>query len=124
MLVTLAYPVDGLGQPDDTVEVDDSVGRDLLRYGKARLPDPGTRTVAELRAYAADRGIDLRGATRRADIEAVIEAAEAPPLTPTTVVAPTVADVRVYAAEHGLSTTEAKKQMTRPADPGHDSEEP
>ncbi len=39
MKVTLAYPHDGR-RPDDTVDVDEQVGRRLIHDGKARPPDP------------------------------------------------------------------------------------
>lgn len=38
MRVTLAYPFDG-HEPDETIEVDDSVGRTLIRDGFARAPE-------------------------------------------------------------------------------------
>ena len=89
MLITLAYP-HFLGMPDETVEVDDEVGRALVRDGVARLPCPDVldgMTVPELRAYATDHGIDLGDATRKADIAAAIrdaEKASIPPQSPIT----------------------------------------
>ena len=50
MRVQLAYPFDGHA-PDDTVEVDDSVGRQLLKDGRARRPDSlGAATIDEIKA--------------------------------------------------------------------------
>lgn len=36
MKVTLAYPIEDLGAPDQTVEVDERRGRSLIRDGLAR----------------------------------------------------------------------------------------
>lgn len=93
MRVTLAYPHEGHA-PDETIDVPVEQGRQLLYDGLARLPDQlddatisamvpanDTRTVAELRQYAAERGIDLGGATRRAEMAAVIAAAQAAQIT-------------------------------------------
>lgn len=38
MHVTLAYPFEG-HDPDETIEVDDPVGQDLIRDGRARPAD-------------------------------------------------------------------------------------
>lgn len=38
MLITLAYPFEGHA-PDETVEVADEVGRQMIYDGAARLPD-------------------------------------------------------------------------------------
>lgn len=47
MRVTLAYPVEGLGGPNDVVEVDDERGRVLIQDGKARGAGngPGPKTT-------------------------------------------------------------------------------
>ena len=75
MLVQLAHPRDG-HEPDEVIEVDDAVGRDLVRDGLARRPDIEGRTVDQLRAMAAERHVDLGCATRKADIEAALRDAE------------------------------------------------
>lgn len=78
MLVTLAYPYQG-HQPDETVDLPPNEARRLLRDGYARPAGTGElqgRTVAELRSYAAEHGIDLAGTNRKADIVAAIDAAE------------------------------------------------
>lgn len=89
MLVTLAYPHEG-HQPDETIEVDDATGRQLVRDGQARLPEPSVlddMRADDLRAYAAEHRIDLAGATKKADMAAAIRAAEhasIPPQSPIT----------------------------------------
>lgn len=47
MRITLAYPVEGIGGPDETVEVDETTGRRLLGDGFARpaSPDADEETV-------------------------------------------------------------------------------
>ena len=93
MLITLAYPHPELGEPDETVKVDAATGRQLVHDGLARLADDDALdglTVPELQAYAEDHGIDLAGATKKADIAAAIRSAEKalippqPPITPVT----------------------------------------
>lgn len=49
MQVTLAYEFDGF-PPDETVEVDDLVGRELLRTGRARPADLTDATIDEVKA--------------------------------------------------------------------------
>lgn len=89
MLIVLAYPYDGHA-PDETIDVADQVGRQMVHDGAARLPDPDTvehMTVVELRAYAAEHDIDLGGATKKADVAEAIRAAEEaaiPPQSPIT----------------------------------------
>lgn len=39
MKITLAMPFEG-HQPDETITVDEPTGRDLIRCGWARTPDP------------------------------------------------------------------------------------
>lgn len=88
MFVTLAYPHPELGEPDETVEVDDATGRQLVHDGLARLADDQVLdglTVPELQTYAEDHSIDLAAATKKADIVAAIRAAEKasiPPISP------------------------------------------
>lgn len=89
MKITLAYPRDG-HDPDETIEVEDHVGRQLVQDGVARLPDPATfdaMKADELKAYAGEHGIDLGEATKKADIVQTIRAAEKaaiPPQSPIT----------------------------------------
>jgi hypothetical protein len=66
MLITLAWPQEGLGGAGDTVDVDDATGVRLLGDGLARYPDPPTASMdpaeipaAELDTAAAAEGIDL-----------------------------------------------------------------
>ena len=87
MKITLAVPYDGHA-PNDTIDVDDTDGRRLLRDGWARLPDRDEQTVSELRDYAKKQGIDIAGLSRKADIAAAIEAAETTSVSPTTTVTP------------------------------------
>lgn len=86
MRVTLAYPYQGR-KADTTITVDDHVGRNLIRAGRARpaTGPAGDASVAELRAYADKAGIDLGGAKKKTDILAAIEAAEQTRVTTTTV---------------------------------------
>lgn len=72
MKIILAYPYEG-HQPDETIEVDAAVGKRLIREGRARR---AADTVPELKEYAAEAGIPLKGATRKAEIESAVEAAE------------------------------------------------
>lgn len=89
MLITLAYPHDGHAS-DETIDVDPAVGRQMVRDGYARLPDPDVLdglTVEQLTAYAADNGLDVGAARKKADVIDAIRAAEAarvPPSTPIT----------------------------------------
>lgn len=87
MRITLAYPYEGHA-PDDTIELDDTDARRLLRDGKARLPEHDAMTVAELREYAAAQGIYIAGLSRKAEISEAIEAAEKISVSPTTDVTP------------------------------------
>jgi hypothetical protein len=90
MRVTLAVPYDGHA-PDTTITVDDQVGRQLIRDGWARLPgvaDLSSLSVAELKAHAQRNGIDLAGASRKADIVAAVEAAQTRAISTTTVLSP------------------------------------
>ena len=81
MRITLAYPFEN-HDPDETIDVGPEVGKRLIRDGRARR---AAETVDELKQYAAEAGIDLRGATRKADIESAIEAAEKTRASKTTV---------------------------------------
>lgn len=95
MKITLAYPYEGHA-PDETIDLPADQARQMVIDGLARPTLPAdeettaalsrptdNRTVAELRAYAAERGIDLAGATRRADIAALVGAHEATQITTT-----------------------------------------
>lgn len=89
MRVTLAYPYDGHG-PDATINVDEPIGRRLIRDGLARHPeDLDGMTLPELRDYAERNGIDLEDVTKKTDVRAAIDAAQTASLTPVTVVEPT-----------------------------------
>jgi hypothetical protein len=86
--VTLAYPYGGFG-PDETIDVDDTLGRRLVREGRARPADPESGgipapTVDELRAYARARGLSVREARKRwaADTAAGIDPRHPSPDTP------------------------------------------
>lgn len=63
------------GDADDTVEVDEAIGRRLISEGLARIPDTIPSTHAELDAVAAAEGTDLSGATTVADKRAAVKAA-------------------------------------------------
>lgn len=94
MRITLAYPWEG-NPPDTTLEVDDVLGRRLLRDGKARAAaasveehdndveqnlelDLDEATISELRRYARLVGIVLAPEVRkRAEIIDAIRAARA-----------------------------------------------
>lgn len=47
MRITLAYPYEGHA-PDETIEVDDDVGRQMVRDGVARLPKGATDDVGPM----------------------------------------------------------------------------
>ena len=79
--IVLAYEYEG-HKPDSTITVDPAVGKRLIREGRARR---AAQTVDELKKYAAEAGIDLHGATRKAEIESAIEAAEQTRASKTTV---------------------------------------
>lgn len=94
MRVTLAYPYDG-HEPDETIDVDDELGRRLVREGRARLAlrdapvesDSGgipAPTVDELRGYARARGLSVREARKQwaADTAAGIDPRHPSPDTP------------------------------------------
>lgn len=59
--------------PDDTPTAEDLPFDEMNEDGSAL----DSMTVAELKAYAESEGIDLEGATKKADIIAAIEAAQA-----------------------------------------------
>lgn len=72
MKITLAYRWNGYA-PDETIEVDDRTGKQLVNDGKARVAlddadvvdEPIERdgvTIGEAKAYAAEHGITLREA--------------------------------------------------------------
>lgn len=71
-----AEPVEDIAEeqePDALEETDDEQEPEAPNEPQAL----GTMTIAELRAYADAQNIDLSGATRKDDIIAVIQAAEA-----------------------------------------------
>lgn len=67
------------------VEIDPRLARALKSRGSVQIKaetvakeaaaDPEAATVAELRALAEQRGVDLSGATRKAEIQAALDAA-------------------------------------------------
>ena len=70
----------------DTIEVDPRLARALKARGAAQIDSearaaaaaaaaPQAATVDDLRALAEKRGVDLAGATRKADIQAALAAA-------------------------------------------------
>lgn len=63
------------------VEVDSRLARVLVSRGAAKAPvkAPSEATVADLRALAEQRGVDLKGVSHKADIQAALEAAPAIP---------------------------------------------
>lgn len=86
--VTLAHNQEINGEEreaGDTVEVDSRLARALKARGAAQIDAekrlaataaaPQAATVDELRALAEQRGIDLAGASRKADIQAALDAA-------------------------------------------------
>lgn len=89
MKITLAYPFEGHA-PDETIELPADQARQMVRDGQARAALPAdedtlaalahpadARTVAELRTYAADHGIDVTGVSRRADLLALVASHDA-----------------------------------------------
>lgn len=60
-------------------EAPEESAENAAAYAAAPAPDLDTMTVAQLKAYAAERGIDLTGKTLKADILAAIQAAEGVP---------------------------------------------
>ena len=49
MLITLAAPFEGHA-PDETIDVDDNVGRLMVREGYARIPSAAGSTIPEILA--------------------------------------------------------------------------
>ena len=69
MKVTLAHWYKD-GVPGDVVDVGADEARDMVRDGIARKAAVDALSVADLKATAEAEGVDLHGATRRADIVA------------------------------------------------------
>ena len=79
MQVTLAYEFDGFA-PDETVEVDDLVGRELLRTGRARPADLRDATIDEVKAAVGTSPELARAAARhRTGPAGAPQAARRPP---------------------------------------------
>lgn len=76
MKVTLAWPREGVGQADETVDLPDGEARRLLADGMARVPDPAKLSGAELDTAAAVEGVDLSEARTVADKRAALKAAK------------------------------------------------
>jgi hypothetical protein len=74
--VTLAWPREGVGQADQTVDLPDAEARRLIADGMARVPDPKELTSDELDAAAAAEGVDLSAARTVADKRAALKAAK------------------------------------------------
>jgi hypothetical protein len=83
MLVTLAYPHDGHA-PNETIEVTDALGAQMIRDGLARVPDlehgdPVPEAPAknapteEWVAYAELVGVDVAPDAHRAEIIGAVE---------------------------------------------------
>lgn len=65
MRITLAYPWQG-HRPDQTLDVDDHVGRDLVRSGRARIadePEPAPRRTSRRRTDKTTRATTPRAST-------------------------------------------------------------
>jgi hypothetical protein len=82
MRITLAWPQAGLGDADDTVDVDEATGVRLLNDGLARRPDPvfadtepAEIDANDLNEAAAAEGVDLGDATTVGQKRAAIAAA-------------------------------------------------
>lgn len=52
----------------DELDVSDAVAERWQKRGIARAPDLSDLTVAELKSLAEERGVDLTGASRKAEI--------------------------------------------------------
>lgn len=65
MRITLAYPIDGIGGPDETVEVDETTGRRLLADGFAR---PAARRKARSHKARSPRKPPADGISEPADV--------------------------------------------------------
>lgn len=76
MRITLARPREGVGQADETVDVEIGLARRLLDDGAARVPDPSAMTVGDIEEAAAASGVDLSAAKSKADKLAALEAAQ------------------------------------------------
>lgn len=76
MKITLAWPREGVGQADETIDVDEVLARQLLDDGLARHPDPDQLRSAELDAVAVAEGVDLSNAATVADKRAALKAAK------------------------------------------------
>lgn len=73
----------------ETAEIDPRLARALKARGSVQIEaekrvaaaaeDPEKATVADLRALAEQRGVDLTGVHRKADIQAALEAAPETP---------------------------------------------
>lgn len=61
----------------DVVEIDPRLARALKSRGSIQTVEeaPADATVDDLRALAETRGVDLSGATRKAEIQAALDAA-------------------------------------------------
>jgi hypothetical protein len=87
MDLILTRGVVGLGDKDDPVTVDAERGRNLIALGLAEELDdiPESKSKADLRTWAAERGFDIAGlpetATKAQIVEAIKAAREQAPQT-------------------------------------------
>lgn len=77
MKITLAWPQEGIGDADQTVDIPDADAKRLVNDGMARLPDSVPTSAADVEAVAAAEGVDLSGAETVAEQRARVKAARA-----------------------------------------------
>ena len=77
MKITLAWPQEGIGDADQTVDVSDADAKRLVNDGMARWADLVPTAAADVEAVAAMEGIDLSGAGTVAEKRARVKAARA-----------------------------------------------
>ena len=77
MKITLAWPQEGIGDADQTVDVSDADAKRLVNDGMARWPDSVPTAAADVEAVAAMEGVDLSGAGTVAEKRARVKAARA-----------------------------------------------
>jgi len=93
VLITLAYPWNGYA-PDETVDLEPAIAKQLLRDGKARVADDGTEvvdeplegdgvTIGNVKAYVAEHGGTLREVAEALRAEAAAAPASTQSTPPT-----------------------------------------
>jgi hypothetical protein len=76
--ITLAWPQEGIGGSDETVDVDDATARRLIGDGLARYPDNvNALPDAEVVAVAHAEGVDLSDAHTARERKAAVKDARA-----------------------------------------------